>query len=152
MPLNIKHKYVTFHRYLSPWHLQINEISSKGIKTIIDHTINHSDWNSFINQAINNSKNHFDGTAYVLHVALEHEPVLFHHLKHHVVLKVLDKVQHALSQSEGGQVPLRWVQGVHLGSLVPDPYTVKNKDHAARSTIDVQNWMTLSYKEVIFSS
>ena len=62
---------------------------------------------------------------------LEHVPVLSHHLKHHIVLKVLDKVQHALSQSEGGQVPLRGVQGVHLVSLVPNPYTVINKDHAA---------------------
>ena len=53
------------------------------------------------------SISHFDGTAYILHVALEHEPILFHHLKHHVVLKVLDKVQHPLPQSEGRQVPLR---------------------------------------------
>ena len=62
---------------------------------------------AYINQAINNSISYYDGTAKILHVALEHEPILFHHLKHHVVLKVLDKVQHALSQSEGRQVPLR---------------------------------------------
>ena len=83
---------------------------------------------AYINQAINNSISHYDETAYILHVALEHEPILFYHLKHHVVLKVLDKVQHPLPQSEGRQVPLRGVQGVHLGSLVPYPYTVNNKE------------------------
>ena len=105
---------------------------------------------SYIIQAINNSISHYDVTAYILHVALEHEPILFHHLKHHVVLKVLDKVQHPLPQSEGRQVPLRGVQRVHLGSLVPDPYTVNNKEtsnnHAVSLMMCIIEQHSVTYK------
>ena len=39
------------------------------------------------------------------HVGLKEIPVWFHYFKHHVVLKVLYKVQHSLPQSKSRRVP-----------------------------------------------
>ena len=48
---------------------------------------------------------HVVHVVHLCHVVLEGVPVGLDHLKHHVVLKVLHKVQHALSQGEGSRVP-----------------------------------------------
>ena len=61
-------------------------------------------------------------TTYRVHIELKEVPVGFDDFKHHVVLKVLHKVEHALPQCEGSRVPARLLHAVHLGHFVPHPH------------------------------
>lgn len=59
-----------------------------------------------------------------LQVVLHNVPVGLHHLKHHVVLDVLHKVQHALSEGERSRKPARAaVGGVWKGAWVLQVHT-----------------------------
>ena len=61
--------------------------------------------------------------THLCHVLLEAMPVGLNDLKHHVVLKVLHKVEHALAQSKGRGVPAGAGLVPHLGLLVAHPHT-----------------------------
>ena len=54
-------------------------------------------------------------------IVLQGVPVGFNDLKHHVVLEVLNQVQHALAQGEGCCVPTGGVEGEPLRLLVNQP-------------------------------
>jgi len=67
--------------------------------------------------------------SYRCHVCLKDMPSGIYDFVHHVVFKVLYKVEHALSQSEGCRVPFSCLETVHLSCLIAYPYTEKTKYH-----------------------
>ena len=81
------------------------------------------------------TKFHFTIPTYVIHVVLVCLPVGFNHLKHHVVLKVLNKIQHSLSQGKCSRIPPRSLEGVHFGRLVTNPHAKKYTNRQYRLNI-----------------
>lgn len=61
-------------------------------------------------------------TTNLLHFVNESLPVTFNDFKHHVVLNVLDEVQHPLPQGKRSSVGARGRQREALGHLVADPH------------------------------
>lgn len=59
------------------------------------------------------------------HILLESVPVWLNDLKHHVIFKILYKVEHALPQGKSWEVPSVVRQRINLGLFIAYPDTVE---------------------------
>ena len=61
---------------------------------------------TFVQKVVVPRKNVVDGRRFSK-ISLQLNPVWLEHLEHHVILKVLDKVEHSLKQGKRGAIPAR---------------------------------------------
>ena len=76
---------------------------------------------------LRNCQNRAFSNTHQIQVCFKQLPVWFYHLKHHVVLEVLNKVQHSLTKGECRRIPACWTEHVLFRAFIAQPYAVKTQ-------------------------
>lgn len=84
--------------------------------------------------------------TYRLQIAFKISPVGFDHFNHHVILEILNKVQHPLTKSKSRSVAIGRLQFENLGCLVGDPHTERRRVYYSfsKNRTDGAKWDSLA--------